>query len=164
MTEEEFRLKVLPLRRQMYCLALRMGIPPDDAADAVQDTQIRLWRRRDGIPSLHAELKLYCIAAMRNECLSRIRHKKPTGPIDEAVFESAVEYDEVEYADTRQRMDILISKLPAGQREAIRLSAFGQLDNTEIASRMGQTESNVRQLLSRGRRKLREMMGFGDYK
>lgn len=42
MTESEFRQKVMPLRRQMYGLGLRMGISPDDTADAVQETAFDL--------------------------------------------------------------------------------------------------------------------------
>ena len=41
MTEKEFRQRVVPLQRLMYGLALKMGMPPDDAADVVQETQIK---------------------------------------------------------------------------------------------------------------------------
>ena len=58
MGEKEFRQKVLPLQRMMYALALKIGLPPDDAADAVQETMLKLWRGREGIPEeprqLHA--------------------------------------------------------------------------------------------------------------
>ena len=40
MTEQEFRQRVLPLQRLMYGVALKMGMPPDDAADAVQETHV----------------------------------------------------------------------------------------------------------------------------
>ncbi|MDE6027304.1 MAG: RNA polymerase subunit sigma-70, partial [Muribaculaceae bacterium] len=50
MEEKEFRQKVMPLQRMMYALALKLGLPPDDAADAVQETQLRLWRGREGLP------------------------------------------------------------------------------------------------------------------
>lgn len=96
MTEKEFRQRVMSLHRLMYGMALRMGMPPDDAADA-------------------------------------------------------------EYRDTRAAIERLIDSLPEGQRTAIRLSSFGGLDNNEIAATTGLSEANVRQLLSRGRRKLREL-------
>ena len=63
-----------------------------------------------------------------------------------------------EYNDTRRHIEILIDTLPPGQRDAIRMSGFGGLDNSEIAEATGQTENNVRQLLSRGRRRLRELL------
>lgn len=158
MTEKEFRTKIIPLRRLMYGQALRMGIPPDDAADAVQDTQIRLWHRRDNVPRKETELKLYCMAALRNECLTRLRLKKDIKPLEEAGTESSEEILSVETNDFKRHLEIMIETLPSTQRQVIRLSAFGEYETAEIAETLGQTETNVRQLLSRGRKKLREMM------
>ncbi len=90
MTEREFRERVLSLRRLMYGVALKMGIPPDDAADAVQEALVKLWRHRDGIPGNPGESRLYCMAALRNECLSLIRRRPPASaasagiPLEEA--------------------------------------------------------------------------------
>lgn len=158
MTEKEFRERVVPLQRMMYGIALRMDIPPDDAADTVQETLIRLWRHRDGIPQPPGEARLYCMAAFRNECLSWLRRKRSAVPLEEAGALAADEPPQTEFRDTRHRIEVLIDTLPGGQREVIRLSGFGGLDNREIAEATGQTENNVRQLLSRGRRRLRELM------
>lgn len=168
MTEREFRERVLSLRRLMYGVALKMGIPPDDAADAVQEALVKLWRHRDGIPENPGESRLYCMAALRNECLSLIRRRPPASaasagiPLEEAADVKASPDNDTglvaEYNDTRRHIEILIDTLPPGQRDAIRMSGFGGLDNSEIAEATGQTENNVRQLLSRGRRRLRELL------
>lgn len=158
MTEQEFRHRVLPLQRAMYGIALRMGIPPDDAADAVQETLLRLWRRREGIPPDPGQSRMYCLAAFRNECVSQLRRSHPSVPLEEAAEIRGEETEETEYRDTRRHIEILIDSLPRGQRRAVRLSSFGGLDNTEIAVATGQTENNVRQLLSRGRRRLRDLI------
>lgn len=153
----------MPLRRLMYGVALRMGIPPDDAADAVQEALVKLWRHRDGIPREPAELRLYCLASLRNECLTQLRRRRETpSPLEEAAALKAPPDSDsalmAEYSDTRRHIESLLDTLPPGQREAIRLSGFGGLDNTEIARATGQTENNVRQLLSRGRRRLRQLL------
>lgn len=159
MTEKEFRQRVLPLQRLMYGIALRMGMPPDDAADAVQETQVNLWRHRDGIPEDQGDLRLYSIAALRRECISMLRKRKPSVTLDEVTeCQAPEEAASAEYRDTRQRMEVLIDSLPPGQCRVVRLSSFGGLDNAEIAEVTGQTETNVRQLLSRGRRRLRELL------
>lgn len=159
MTEKEFRQRVLPLQRLMYGIALRMGMPPDDAADAVQETQVNLWRHRDGIPEDQDDLRLYSITALRRECISMLRKRKPSVTLDEVTERQAPEEGaSAEYRDTRQRMEVLIDSLPPGQCRVVRLSSFGGLDNAEIAEVTGQTETNVRQLLSRGRRRLRELL------
>lgn len=163
MTEKEFRERVMPLRRLMYGVALKMGIPPDDAADAVQEAQVALWRHRDGIPANPGECRLYCMAALRNECLTLLRRRRDgLSSLDEAVSVRAQAADDtalrVECDDTRSRIEVLMESLPPSQREAIRLSGFGGLDTSEIAEATGQTENNVRQLLSRGRRRLRQLL------
>lgn len=159
MTEQEFRQRVLPLQRLMYGVALKTGLPPDDAADAVQETQVRLWRRRDRIPDNDTELKLYCMAALRNECISAIRRRKPSVALEEAEeLKTPEEESSAEYRDTRRRIETLIDSLPGSQGKVIRMSSFGGLDNAEIARATGNTENNVRQLLSRGRRRLRELL------
>lgn len=158
MSEEEFRKRVMPLQRLMYGMALRMGMSPEDAADAVQETQVRLWRRRDGIPDPPGELKLYCLAAFRNECLTQMRRRRPSVALEEAAELREAPVEDAEFRDTRARIEMLIDRLPRGQREVIRLSGFGGFDSSEIAEATGQTDNNVRQLLSRGRRRLREMI------
>ena len=88
-----------------------------------------------------------------------MRRQKLAVAIDEAAEIKAPDSPaSTEYRDTRHRIEILIDSLPPGQSRVIRLSSFGGLDNAEIAEATGQTEANVRQLLSRGRRKLRELM------
>lgn len=163
MTEKEFRMKVMPMRRLMYCMALKMGMPPDDAADAVQETQIRLWRRRDGLPPDLNQLKSYCIASLRNECLTLIRLRRETEPIDEKISQADETAEIFEIKDVCRHIEIMINRLPKGQQQAIRLRAFGEFETPEIAEAMGQSESNIRQLLSRGRKRLREMLANGKF-
>ncbi len=149
----------MPLQRLMYSLALRLGLPPDDAADAVQETQLKLWRGREGIPEDMPGMKAYCITSIRNECLSLLRRKKETSPIETATgLRAETEISDVEAKDTRRRMEQFIDSLPEGQRRVIRLSSFGEYDVMEISEATGFTPGNVRQLLSRARKRLRELV------
>lgn len=75
MTEKEFRQRVLPLQRLMYGLALKMGMPPDDAADVVQETQIKLWRHRVDIPDDDGALRMYSLSTLRRECITMMRRR-----------------------------------------------------------------------------------------
>lgn len=51
-----------------------------------------------------------------------------------------------------------LESLPDNQREVIRLSSYMGCSNEDIAIMTGLTSVNVRALLSRGRRKIREIM------
>lgn len=159
MTEKEFKSKVvLPMKSVMYGIALRMGISPDEAADVVQDTLIRLWRANDRIPLDEAGARAYCMAAFRNCCITAIGRRRDNVPLDAVAEIASGDADSAEYSDTRRKIEILIKGLPPGQRDVIRMSGFADMDCDEIARATGLTEGNVRQLLSRGRKRLRELM------
>jgi len=157
MTEKEFRQRVMSLHRLMYGIAMRMGMHPDDAADVVQDTQIKLWRRRHSIPGKPEETRMYCLGAFRNACISWFRKQRLEDTPDSLPDVPEDSELSAEYLDTRSTLEQLIDTLPKGQRDTIRLSSFGGLENDEIAQATGLSEANVRQLLSRGRRKLRQL-------
>lgn len=159
MEEKEFRQKVMPLRRLMFSMALRLGMPPDDASDVVQETQLKLWRCRENIPPEVSACKAYCMRAVRNEAITFLRRCKDAEPLEAAPDLRANEDPySVEHRDTQSRIETLIDSLPEGQRRVIRLSSFGGFEITEIVEATGFTPGNVRQLLSRGRKRLRELL------
>lgn len=157
MDEREFTEHVLALRDIMYGMALKAGLCADEAADAVQETQLRLWRRRQSLPGNRQELRMYCLAAMRNTCLESFRRRRSELSLEDSPEAPDNRADEVEYNDTRHRLESLIDTLPPGQSQALRMSSFAGMETKEIAETTGQTEDNVRQLLSRGRKKLKEL-------
>ncbi|MDO4819417.1 MAG: sigma factor, partial [Prevotella sp.] len=58
-----FQNDILPLKNQLYRLALRITMTKEDAEDIVQDTLIRVWNRRqewDKIESLQAYSLTVC--------------------------------------------------------------------------------------------------------
>ena len=63
---------ILPLKNEMYRLALRITLNSQEAEDVVQDVVIRLWQMRerlDGIDSIEA----YALRMTRNLALDRSR-------------------------------------------------------------------------------------------
>lgn len=165
MEEIEFRQKILPLQHLMYGIALKAGMPPDDAADTVQEALLRLWRARASLPGPSGEQRAYCLTVFRNTLLSNISSitsraaRRSDIPLDNPYVEKSVaDKPEADSAGTRQDLERMINALPENQRKVIRLSGFGGLETDEIARATGLTAANVRQLLSRARRRLRAMM------
>ncbi len=159
MDEKEFRTRVIPLQRLMYGVALKSGMPPDDAADALQETLLRLWRSRGSIPDDPPALKAYCLTTLRNECVTVIRKRRDTDPLEKAeTFKAPPEAETAESRDTLNRVETLMKTLPEGQRTVVRMSSFGDFSVTEISEATGFSPGNVRQLLSRARRRLRELI------
>lgn len=157
MTEKIFIAQVMPLQNQMYGIAIRFGLSSEVAADCVQDTLLKLWRLRQGIPDDPAGCRLYCLRALRNQCLEVVEKSKPTIGVEEIRDIPDYREDDAEYRDTSAALGRLIESLPPPQREVIKLSGVDGLSNKEIEALTGQSSDNVRQLLSRARRRLRQL-------
>ena len=161
MTAEEFKSTILANYRRMYAAALAMLANSDDASDAVQDTVARLWERRESLGDVDSPAS-FCIKAIRNACIDRIRSRAEANvPIDAdfrhpASAEQAD--DEVSLQMSQSAIERAIAALPAPQQRVIRLSAYSCCTNDEIAAQTGFSDSNVRQLLSRARKTLRTLL------
>lgn len=132
MTEKEFRQRVMSLHRLMYGMALRMGMPPDDAADAVQDTQLKLWRLRHGIPDDPDELRLYCLKAFRNSCISWFRRQHPEESADSLSDTPSPSASDAEYRDTRAAIERLIDSLPKDSAQPLGSAASEASTTTRL--------------------------------
>lgn len=166
MDSNEFKQQVIPHYRAMYGVAVAMlGGDSQRAEDAVQDTMLRLWDHRGQLATV-SSLKAYAIRAVRNRCLELIRSAAPEADVDDPATRTAVDAASVspqqaatEASDQLELASRLISRLPESQQEILRMRAFADLDNEEIAQTLGINNATVRQQLSRARKTLRQLMG-----
>ncbi len=149
--EETYRQRFLPLYPRLYSAAYALLANQDDAADAVQDTMVKLWNRRDMLITVESPLG-FSLTMLRNTALDMIRGRKPSEQPNVDLADRIPDEPDSEAFIRRA-----IASLPNAQREVVTLSAFGQLSGSEIAAATGQSADNVRQLLCRARRKLREI-------
>ncbi len=146
--------------RKVFAVAYRLLQRADEAEDVVQDICIKLWQMRQSLPAGDA-LEPYILVMTRNLCIDRIRARH-----DDVEFsdigqcpESAqlAEDDLVESRDRLRSTLALMRQLPDDQSRVLRLKALDEMENGQIARLMATSEDNVRQLLSRARRKLKEL-------
>ena len=100
------------------------------------------------------------MAAVRHLCIEllRARRRRPAS-VDDVDEESAGDCDShlrVEYADSLSLAERMISTLPASQQKVVRLRSHADCSVDEISTITGLTPANVRQLLSRARRRLKQ--------
>jgi RNA polymerase sigma-70 factor (ECF subfamily) len=156
MTSEYFKQQFLPHAEKLYALAFRLLNNKDEASDAVQDTFLKLWNKRNELEIQNTEA--FCVTLVKNICLDilRKRHRSESlSDIEQIVTEKAVSRQMEIHYDWVQ-MQKLIKQLPQQQQQLIILRHVKEYTMTEIAQQTGLSEANVRTTLSRARKLLRE--------
>lgn len=148
---------MVSLRDVMYRVALSIMGNEDDALDAVQDTIVRLWdnrRRLSGADNPPA----YCVGALRKQCVSALRNRRTVIQLD-CELPISDNFEAVRSVESRDKLMILrqiIASLPREQKRVVELTIFSQCSTAEIVEITGLSNQNVRTLLSRARRKIKE--------
>lgn len=160
-----FDALVLRHRGPIFGLALRILRSPEAAEDATQEAFLRAYLRLDSFTGGAFRSWLFTIVAneARDE-LRRVRRRplaiapspdRPLditdpGPLPEALAESA---------ELRRFIDAHLARLPAAQRRAVELADRDGLPYREVAREAGVPIGTVKSQVSRGRHKLRALIG-----
>lgn len=144
----------MPLYPKLYSIASAiLGDSPAEAADAVQEAMVKIWRSGEAMENVR-QPEPYAIMVLRSTAIDMIRRRHAAEPIETAPEPAA---DSVAEPDSAEFLERIIATLPQAQQEVIRLSAYECLPTDEIAAATGLKPANVRQLLSRGRKKIKEL-------
>lgn len=144
----------MPLYPRLFSIAASLlGIGSDDAADAVQTAMVKIWKCGPAMAKIDNPAA-YAAATVRTVSIDMLRRRRHDEPIDSAFGISSEPPGD---PDSQDFLQWTISQLPPRQQDVIRLSVCESLSNEEIAEATGLTADNVRQLLSRGRRKIKEL-------
>lgn len=158
MTEKDFNTLFSSLSDKLFRLAKSILKNTDEAVDAVQELQLKLWEKRESLSE--AENKnTYTLRTLRNLCIDTLRRQH----VHEEISESwehipAAESYSFESTDMANYVSRLIDRLPELQRTIIRMRDVEEMEVTEIATVTGLTENAVNVNLSRARKKLREKL------
>lgn len=152
--KEEFKRLVLPCGHRMFAVAMAVTGDSDLASDAVQSAMLSLWENRAAVFKARS-VEGFCVTVAKRAAIDIMQKEPELCRVDAGVLNhSDTPY---ERSDEIAHIDSLINGLPPAQRNVIRMSAFAEMSNDEIAEATGESPSNVRQLLSRARRKLRSL-------
>jgi RNA polymerase sigma-70 factor (ECF subfamily) len=156
MTSEGFKQQFLPHAEKLYALAFRLLNNKDEASDAVQDTFLKLWSKRNELEIQNPEA--FCVTLVKNICLDILRKRRKSellSDIEQIASEKAIN-KQIEIHYNWMQMQNLIKQLPKQQRQLIILRHVKEYTMAEIAQQTGLSEANVRTTLSRARKLLRE--------
>ena len=72
MKKVSFRNDILPMKNNLYRLALRITCNNAEAEDVVQDTLIKVWNRRERWDEIES-MEAFCMTICRNLALDKIK-------------------------------------------------------------------------------------------
>lgn len=153
-----FRNDVLPLKNELYRLALRITQNPAEAEDVVQDTMVKVWNRRDRWSTIDS-MEAFCLTICRNLALDRLKSKaNQTENLDDSP-EPIAASNPFEQVQQRDRVGIvrdIINSLPEKQRSCMQLRDVEARSYKEIAAVLGISEEQVKVNIFRARQTVRE--------
>ncbi|MDR2042036.1 MAG: RNA polymerase sigma factor [Tannerella sp.] len=164
MDAKEFKQRYYLFHPKLYRVAYALLNHAQDAEDMLQETYYKLWLMRDELAGVR-QPEAFCVTMVKNLCLDFLRsHGGRRGgevdPMPVIPFGTTPE-SELESKEEVEHIESLISRLPAKQRIVMRMRGLGDCTLEEIETALGESAVNVRVLLSRARKTLREMLAKG---
>ena len=162
MEKISFRNDILPLKNKLFRLALRITLNSADAEDIVQETLIKVWKKRESWDEIES-IEAFCYSICRNLALDRTRRAdKFNESLDETqntavdTSYSANPEERVQQGDRRRLVKELIDDLREKQRSVIQLRDFEGKSYKEIADIMQMTDEQVKVTLFRARQTIKK--------
>lgn len=161
MQASDFKQLFLPCHRKLFSVAYRLMSNAQAAEDMVQETFLKLWMQRDKMEKVDNP-EAYSITVLRRIFYDKMRvgHlqevDKDVGSLQ--VSSSQNISKQLEEADEYQRVRLLINHLPEPQARIMLMRDIEDRSFDEISTETGLTEVNIRSILSRARKKIREQI------
>ena len=144
----------------MFRLACSILGRSDEAEDMMQDVAEKILRRQEKTHDI-VNIDAFLTQSVKNACIDRIRRRRDTTPKIPDVPDDR----NTDMWSERQLIHQAMSRLPERQRLAIHLKDIEGYSTKEVADILETDETNIRAILSRSRKALREIIekefGYG---
>ena len=160
MKNVSFRNDVLPLKNELFRLALRITLNRAEAEDIVQDTLIKVWNRREEWNAIDS-IEAFSLTVCRNLSLDRIRKKGNDNDSLEDVkaaepLASSNPQDRMIQTDKVRLIRQIVDGLPEKQRSCMQLRDFEGKTYKEIAGVLDISEEQVKVNIFRARQTVKQ--------
>lgn len=156
-----FRNDVLPLKNELYRLALRITLNSAEAEDIVQDTLIKVWNKRDDWQNIDS-IEAFSLTICRNISLDRLKkrdNQHESLDVDNTEMPLATSSTPYEQMIERDRINLvrqLVNSLPEKQRSCMQLRDFEGKAYKEIANILSISEEQVKVNIFRARQAIKQ--------
>ncbi len=154
-----FKQMFMPHSRRMYATAWRLTADAQAAEDLVQEAFLKLWMKRDSLNKVE-NTEAFCTTIVRNIFFDRYRKngnrfvEQPPEKLN--IADDSNISEQLEHRENAIKVMNIIARLPEQQRLIITLRDIEDLSYSEIAAQTGLQAINIRVLLSRARKQIRE--------
>jgi RNA polymerase sigma-70 factor (ECF subfamily) len=170
MDRGRFEALLEPELRVLHATALRLAVPPDDAADLVQETCLRAFRTSGNfVPGTNA--RAWLLSILWSIHANRRRRNRRAAMLSIEELEARVPGFELADSDADQRLlrdadskgwgdevDAALRELPGDFREPVLLVDVAEMSYEDAARVLGCPVGTVRSRLFRGRRVLASLL------
>ena len=142
---------------QMEKVAMRILAEQKDAEDAVQNAFIQVIKHFEKAKEIHCEEMLFwLISIVKNEALMILRKNKKAVPLED--WEAPISDSEPEKELDYKALVELFTQMPDTYRAVLEMKFLLDYKDSEIARRLGISETAVSTRVSRGRRLLQDLV------
>lgn len=145
----------------LYGVVYRIVRKEDAAADAMQETFVKIWKKIQTFDQQKGRLYTWMLNIARNTAIDKVRKLKREGKVEIQTFESFVSTSDVHKVS--MNMDHLglkevVNKLDDDHKTIIEYLYFGGYTQQEVSDELNIPLGTVKTRARNGLKKLREMM------
>ncbi len=160
MDADSFKRQYLPLHPKLFRIALALVGNKEDAEDLLQEAYCKFWNKRNELGGIQ-NVEAFSVTLVKNLCLDFLRsaqanRREESVEVMIPVAAESTPDKEMEEQDEIRHIQQLIDRLPENQRQVLRLRGLSDCSMEEIEQITGFSAVNVRTLLSRARKMLKE--------
>jgi len=159
MDSEEFKQRFIPIHKKLFRVAYRLLENTSDAEDAVQETYVKLWEKRDELEMLRNP-ESFCVVMIKNLCMDKLRSVRNRTDSFESIFKDKPDENsfiaEIEARESISIIESIVNTLPGQQKLVFKLRHLDECNLEEIEEITGLSSVNIRVILSRVRKTIRE--------
>lgn len=169
MTGQEFKEYILPINQKLFRYCIHYMGKGQEAEDILQEVYLKLWTINDKLKNIN-NLEAYAMTITKNLCLDRLKSKYYKIQTEIVGYDITNETNDVspvqltEYKDIITIIHRIIEFLPEQMHRVFYLRDIEELDFDEIMEITGLSFNNIRVVLSRARKIIKnELIKFHEF-